>query len=89
MRLLGNSSARSIPPTFSFGNELEEMIGTLVPNIENLDAFLKAKNVPKGVWLARMNQIKRSHVLALPDGIQAPDFMVFKRRNRETSCLHH
>ena len=83
---LGELISKVHSTNISFGNELEDMIGNLVPNIENFDDFLKAEHVPKGVRLARKKHINRSRVLNLPDGIQAPDFMVFKKRNHKTAC---
>ena len=57
---------------------------TRVPNIDDLDAFLKQEIMPDGVSLARKPQIKRSAILDFAGS--EPDFMVFKRRRGIQTC---
>ncbi len=60
------------------------MIGEAVPNIPDLDTFLQQDIMSDGVLLARKRQIKKSTILDFAGS--EPDFMVFKRRNRQQSC---
>ena len=81
---LGELASKVQSAVTSSGLELEAMIGKLVPNIPDLDDFLKQDIIPEGVWLARKRQIKRSRTLDFAG--PAPDFMVFKRRGGVQTC---
>ena len=88
-RLFGNSALGELASkvqsaVISSGSELEAMIADLVPNISDLDAFLRQEIMPDGVLLARKRQIKRSNILDFSGS--EPDFMVFKRRGGKQAC---
>lgn len=81
---LGELASKVQSAVISSGSELEEIIGTRVPNISNLDAFLKREIMPEGVLLARKRQIKHSNTLDLTGS--EPDFMVFRHRGGTQTC---
>ena len=81
---LGELASKVQSAVISSGSELEAMIATLVPNIPDLDAFLKQEIMSDGVWLARKRQIKQSRTLDFAGS--DPDFMVFKRRDGVQTC---
>ena len=81
---LGELASKVQSAVISSGSELEATIGEAVPNVPDLDEFLKQEIMPEGVWLARKRQIKRSRTLDLAGS--EPDFMVFKRRGDVQTC---
>ena len=81
---LGKLASKVQSTAISSGIELERTIADLVPNIEDLDAFLEQEIMPEGVFLVRKAQIKRSNTLDFPGS--EPDFMVFKRRGSVQTC---
>ena len=60
------------------------MISSMVPNVDDLDAFLEQEIMPDGVLIARKQQIKRSNTLDFAGA--EPDFMVFRRRRNIQFC---
>ena len=60
---LGELASKIQSAVISSGSELEALISHVVPNIDDLDAFLKQEIMPDGVSLARKPQIKRSAIL--------------------------
>jgi hypothetical protein len=81
---LGALASKIQSAVISSGSELEAMIVAAVPNITDLDAFLKQDLMPEGVLLARKKQIKQSATLDFAGS--EPDFMVFKRRSGVQTC---
>ena len=81
---LGELASKVQSTVISSGSELEALISYVVPNIDDLDSFLKQEIMPEGVLLARKPQIKRSSTLDFAGS--EPDFMVFKRRQGIQTC---
>lgn len=68
----------------SSGRELEQLIGSKVEPIPDLDEFLKAEVMPNGVFLAVKKQIKDSKTLDFAGS--EPDFVIFRRREGRQQC---
>lgn len=81
---LGKLASKVQSAVISSGSQLEKMIAQRVPNIPDLDAFLKQEIMPEGILLARKWQIKQSDTLDSAES--EPDFMVFKRRDGVQTC---
>ena len=88
-RLFGNAELGALASkiqsaVISSGSQLEAMIADSVPNIDDLDAFLRQDVMEEGVCLVRKREIQRSATLTLRSPV--PDFMVFRRRDGEQMC---
>lgn len=81
---LGVLTSKIHSTVISAGYELERMIYNMVPNVGELDDFLKCKNVDDGTFLARKKQIKSSKILHIVGG--EPDFMIFKKNGDQKIC---
>ena len=68
----------------SSGRELEQLIGSKVEPISDLDKFLESEVMPEGVFLAVKKQIKASKTLDFAGS--EPDFVIFRRREGRQHC---
>ncbi len=81
---LGKLASKIQSAVISSGNELERLIADMVPNVMDLDDFLKKEIMEEGVRLVRKNQMKKCQTLDFSGA--EPDFMVFKRRSGKQKC---
>ncbi len=81
---LGALASKIQSTVISAGYELENMIYNMVPNVVDLDVFLKKEYKEYGIFLARKQQIKKSQILHIVGG--EPDFMIFKKDHNQEFC---
>lgn len=81
---LGLLFSKTQSGVISSGNELERIIIDSVQNVKNLDEFIQYKKMPKGIFLAKKEQIKLSRKLSISGA--EPDFLVFKRDKKDQIC---
>lgn len=81
---LGHLISRVQSAVISAGTELEQIIKKEVTLIDNLDTFLKKDIMPDGIFVADKRKMKNCKALDFSGS--EPDFIIFKRRNKQQKC---
>ena len=81
---VGHLISRVQAAVISAGSELEKIITTRVPEIADLDEFLRRGELDTDVKIANKRQVKKS--TRLNAGGSEPDFLIFRRHEGRTTC---